>query len=633
MSRLMFNIRRLSTSLGTEPELLLSDMEMSRVQMRCTKGTREGELLVEVENVGPDEYELSRTNSPGEIVEELRAVTSADVVQEAETSGSFKMIKESELGYADAIATERRPRTRGISLSDGTIITPAVADEELIQRIYATNRNDVDNGLDAWMCRRCKKKSGANGLAATSSGQEMRPKTIEIQDEKIVSAQTSHSPGKTKAEVNKANFETIEILSDDETRISPSVLASSSSSQRPISPASRPILSPSTSSSHKRPAEASTRHSADTSKRLRTTSEGNANYTESSLAILKPLDGNDHGVASSTDVRPEIIMPTTSLQSRDTSVGNTMLPGTPETEQKSESGACPKLLSSPSSARRVPPLPAKTARPGVHPPSRSQRTPLFLPSASPTPGLSQFATKTRNGASRTPLFLPSMSTAPGQGGHPRGPSTSSLRASFTPTAQEEYAQVQPSYERSREPLDLNTVFTRMNLEKTAFGEGKSERALLDRIERLQRREPSAGTTDPEPSSGRMEWNRMYVRDDMDELYASESEAERGVPSADQRKLATQEPQPEPAGIALSPATAASLSSVSALVLDTPELELKPLPVLYPHLERFSKAPILPGSRDPKRSSEYRGRARKAPAEKTKKRKRGLGFCVIGGVGV
>ncbi|TFK56397.1 hypothetical protein OE88DRAFT_12415 [Heliocybe sulcata] len=78
MSRLMFNIRKLSASLGTEPEALLSKMEMSRV--KCTQGAHHGELVVEVDNVGPDEYELSHAeaasvNAHAGIVEVLRAAT------------------------------------------------------------------------------------------------------------------------------------------------------------------------------------------------------------------------------------------------------------------------------------------------------------------------------------------------------------------------------------------------------------------------------------------------------------------------------------------------------------------------------------------------------------------------------
>ncbi|KZT22619.1 hypothetical protein NEOLEDRAFT_1137602 [Neolentinus lepideus HHB14362 ss-1] len=61
MSRVMFNIRMLSASRGTDPEQLLSHLEMSRV--KCTRGEHQGELLVEVDNVGPDEYELSHAEA------------------------------------------------------------------------------------------------------------------------------------------------------------------------------------------------------------------------------------------------------------------------------------------------------------------------------------------------------------------------------------------------------------------------------------------------------------------------------------------------------------------------------------------------------------------------------------------
>lgn len=36
---------------------------------------------------------------------------------------------------------------------------PVVSDEELIRRIKATNSNDVDNGLDGWVCRKCTRKA------------------------------------------------------------------------------------------------------------------------------------------------------------------------------------------------------------------------------------------------------------------------------------------------------------------------------------------------------------------------------------------------------------------------------------------------------------------------------------------
>jgi len=56
MSRLMFSIRSLSAFLGTDPEWILSNLEMSRIQW--TKGARDGELWVEVDNRST--YELSR---------------------------------------------------------------------------------------------------------------------------------------------------------------------------------------------------------------------------------------------------------------------------------------------------------------------------------------------------------------------------------------------------------------------------------------------------------------------------------------------------------------------------------------------------------------------------------------------
>ncbi|KZT22625.1 hypothetical protein NEOLEDRAFT_1137618 [Neolentinus lepideus HHB14362 ss-1] len=60
MSRLMFSIHSLSASLGTESEWLLSHLEMSRMHFR--HGVRDGELIVDVDNVGADDYELTNTS-------------------------------------------------------------------------------------------------------------------------------------------------------------------------------------------------------------------------------------------------------------------------------------------------------------------------------------------------------------------------------------------------------------------------------------------------------------------------------------------------------------------------------------------------------------------------------------------
>lgn len=57
MSRMMLRIRSFSASLGTDSEWLLSHLEMSRMQFR--KGSHEGELFVEVDNVGLNDYELT----------------------------------------------------------------------------------------------------------------------------------------------------------------------------------------------------------------------------------------------------------------------------------------------------------------------------------------------------------------------------------------------------------------------------------------------------------------------------------------------------------------------------------------------------------------------------------------------
>ncbi|TFK56391.1 hypothetical protein OE88DRAFT_1649663 [Heliocybe sulcata] len=57
MSRLMLSIHSLSASLGTESEWLLSHLEMSRMHFR--QGSRDGELIVDVDNVGNNDYELT----------------------------------------------------------------------------------------------------------------------------------------------------------------------------------------------------------------------------------------------------------------------------------------------------------------------------------------------------------------------------------------------------------------------------------------------------------------------------------------------------------------------------------------------------------------------------------------------
>ncbi|KAH0831909.1 hypothetical protein J3R83DRAFT_12792 [Lanmaoa asiatica] len=49
---------------------------------------------------------------------------------------------------------------------------PPVEDEELIQRIRATNARDTANGLSTWTCRRCKK-----GLSETPSAVSSRELT------------------------------------------------------------------------------------------------------------------------------------------------------------------------------------------------------------------------------------------------------------------------------------------------------------------------------------------------------------------------------------------------------------------------------------------------------------------------
>ncbi|EPQ60046.1 hypothetical protein GLOTRDRAFT_134808 [Gloeophyllum trabeum ATCC 11539] len=96
MSRLMFNIHKFSDALGTEPKLLLSHLEMSRIRMRSTKGMREGELLVEVDNVGPEEYELSQAHtdaSSGETLEVLPSIERYQEVVDSEAGQASKFVE------------------------------------------------------------------------------------------------------------------------------------------------------------------------------------------------------------------------------------------------------------------------------------------------------------------------------------------------------------------------------------------------------------------------------------------------------------------------------------------------------------------------------------------------------------
>ncbi|EGO23965.1 hypothetical protein SERLADRAFT_470519 [Serpula lacrymans var. lacrymans S7.9] len=52
---------------------------------------------------------------------------------------------------------------------------PPVEDAELIQRIRATTEHDIDNGLEKWVCKRCKKNKGKvpaqREMSSSSSGQ------------------------------------------------------------------------------------------------------------------------------------------------------------------------------------------------------------------------------------------------------------------------------------------------------------------------------------------------------------------------------------------------------------------------------------------------------------------------------
>jgi len=52
---MMLSIHSLAAKIGTNPEWLLSNLELSRV--RWTKGAHDGELIVEVDAVDYDEWE------------------------------------------------------------------------------------------------------------------------------------------------------------------------------------------------------------------------------------------------------------------------------------------------------------------------------------------------------------------------------------------------------------------------------------------------------------------------------------------------------------------------------------------------------------------------------------------------
>ncbi|TFK56738.1 hypothetical protein OE88DRAFT_51544 [Heliocybe sulcata] len=61
MSRLMLSLRSLSTSLGTEPEWLLSHLELSRVNW--TRGARSGELIVELGEIQMEDERVSQSST------------------------------------------------------------------------------------------------------------------------------------------------------------------------------------------------------------------------------------------------------------------------------------------------------------------------------------------------------------------------------------------------------------------------------------------------------------------------------------------------------------------------------------------------------------------------------------------
>lgn len=68
VSRVMLSIHSLAANLGTDPEWLLNNVELSRV--RWTKGAHDGELIVEIDVVDGEEWEVgldSRSHNRNEL--------------------------------------------------------------------------------------------------------------------------------------------------------------------------------------------------------------------------------------------------------------------------------------------------------------------------------------------------------------------------------------------------------------------------------------------------------------------------------------------------------------------------------------------------------------------------------------
>ncbi|TFK52662.1 hypothetical protein OE88DRAFT_1807534 [Heliocybe sulcata] len=269
----------------------------------------------------------------------------------------------------------------------------------------------------------------------------------------------------------------------------------------------------------------------------------------------------------------------------------------------------------PPSLKRQPFTGPTPFRPSDLLPYRPARTPLFLPSASPTPGPSSFPSKVaRNAKSRTPLFLPSISPSPVPIRHSQVNGSFGLRTSkisadweFGEDEAEAEGDQRPDHgERhsrftdSQGPQDLRTAFGRMNLKKNhlTIEEGTSERRLLNRIRQLQG-EPGRAESIAGSSHGRV------ARDDMDELYATETE-EGQIQTGITKPGSSRE-----GGSAQKPSFAPTPASNPII------------PLLISGHQARDNVYLGRGSEAGKR------RATKTKAQKTKKRKRGLRFCVLG----
>ncbi|KZT25436.1 hypothetical protein NEOLEDRAFT_1133827 [Neolentinus lepideus HHB14362 ss-1] len=466
----------------------------------------------------------------------------------------------------------------------------------------------MNNGLEGWMCRRCKKRGGANGSVMTPEAriQAGRPEIVTISDEGESGSIVGQVPKVRTSVSSETPLETIEILSDDDLL----TLSPRPSQAKPIPSTTSPsIVSPVPSdiaiAIRKRPAQqASQEHSHNSEKRIRIDSPDGQMCHKEPVAIpsfktpmkattVRP-SGTEIGLNGSPSSKFPLDLSTLSLGPRANAEPDLVRTARPPS---------PKRVSiSGSSVFHLPNLPLQ------HP----TRTPLFLPSASPSPRPLRIPSKVAgNAKSRTPLFMPFISSSPAPSRRDRASSSPDLRAAVVPIVNDEDEDEEERelrFTESQEPHDLHTVFDKTKAQRIQdrFGGGESERHMLQRIGQLQ-----GGAVTIE-SADAISSNR-HVRDDMDELYATESEDEGGSRSIT-----------EPSTTRITGVTQTKPPAVVPVVRPSTTFKLNPIiPLLIAEQKIKSDISLEKATETGPR------RNRKAHAQKTKKRKRGLRFCVFG----